>query len=67
MKKSKYERALETEMSSRFEAVADDKGRPLTDEEVVDNAKYYLDMLPNSGYERAWIRKAMAQMRRLIK
>lgn len=65
--KTKYERALDSEMSSRFEAVADDKGRPLTDEEVVENAKYYLDMLPCSGYDRDFIRKAMAQMRRLIK
>lgn len=66
-KRTLYDRALDTEMYSRFVAVAEDKGRALTDEEVKESARYYLDTLPYSGYDRQFIRTAMRQMRQLIK
>jgi len=64
-KRTLYDRALDTVMHSRFVAEAEDKGRALTDEEVKKSARYYLDTLPYSGYEREFIRTAMRQMRQL--
>lgn len=62
-----FDRALKTEMHSRFIARAEDIGRNLTDEEVKKEATYYLETLPYSGYDSKWIRKTMRQMRALLK
>ena len=67
MAKSLRDRAMASEMHSRFVAREDDLGHLLTDEEVKDEARYQLENLPYSGYEDAWIRKAMRQMRALLK
>lgn len=62
-----YEKALATELASRFAARAEDLGRPLTDEEVRAEAKYQLEDLPYKGlYEGKELAKAKQQMKRLI-
>lgn len=61
-----FDRALKTEMHSRFIARAEDLGRSLTDEEVKKEAAYYLETLPYSGYDSKWIKKTIRQMKRLL-
>jgi len=68
MKRTLYERALDTALSSRFEAKADDLNRPLTDEEVREEARYQLDDLPyKPDFEGAELRKAKRQMMSLLR
>lgn len=63
-----YDKALDTVLSSRFVAKAETLSRPLTDEEVVEEAKYQLEDLPYKGlYEGKELAKAKRQMKRLIR
>lgn len=67
MKKlSLQDMAYKSEMHSRFVAVAEDLGRELTDKEIYENATYYIEMLPYSGYDEAFIYKAMKQMKNIV-
>jgi len=47
--KSLYQKALATEYHSRFVARADDLNRPLTDDEVREEARYQLETIDYSG------------------
>ena len=62
-----FERACKTEMHSRFIARADDLERDLTDNETIEEAEYLLEMLPDSGYEDKYIKKAMKELKTLLK
>ena len=65
---SLFQKALKTELCSRFVARADDLGRDLTDDEVRDEARYQLEDLPYKGiWEGKELRRVQAQMRRLLK
>lgn len=65
---TKYEKALGTMLGSRFKARADDLNRPLTDDEVRNEAKYQLEDLPYKGiYEGKELTKAQREMRSLIR
>ncbi len=69
-KKSLWDRALGTELHSRFVARADDFGRPLTDDEVRDEARYQLNDLPYKGLfedDPKMYRKAVRQMKALLR
>lgn len=66
--KNLYEKALGTVLGSRFQARADDKNRPLTDEEVKEEARYQLEDLPYKGvFEGKELAKAKRQMKRLVR
>lgn len=67
MKKSLFDKACETSMQSRFVARADDLNRDLTDEEVIAEAEYQLESIPYIGLEKAEERKAIREMKRLLK
>ena len=68
MKKTLYDRALDTVLHSRFVARSEEFNRPLTDDEVREEAAYQLEDLPYKGlFEGAELREAMHQMRALIK
>lgn len=70
MKKSLYERALNTILSSRFEARADDFNRDLTDEEVRAEAQYQLEDIPykpDYADDPKLRRTATRQMKALLK
>lgn len=55
-------------LHSRFAAREDDLNRPLTDDEVKENAKYLIDTIPYGGiYEGAELRKALRQLKSLLK
>lgn len=61
-----YEKALGTMPGSRFKARADDRNRPLTDDEVRAEAKYQLGDLPFKGaFEGKDLAKAKREMRML--
>lgn len=63
-----YERSLRTLLASRFVAKSDDLNRPLTDEEVMAEAKYQLEDLPYKGmFEGKELEKAKRQMKSLMK
>lgn len=69
-KKSLWDRALNTELHSRFAARADDLGRPLTDDEVRAEARYQLEDLPYKGLfedDRELYRKTERQLKALLK
>lgn len=66
-RKTLYDRALGTVLHSRFVARADDLNRELTDEEVRDEAEYQLHDLPWKGLEPEEYRKAVRQMKALLK
>ena len=69
-KRSLFQRALNTELHSRFAARADDLGRPLTDDEVKAEAQYQLADLPYKGLfedEPKLYRLAVRQMKALLK
>lgn len=67
MKKTLYDRALDSVLSSRFVARSDDLNRPLTDDEVRKEARYQLEDLPFKGLEPETTRKAARQMKALLK
>lgn len=63
-----YQKALKTVLASRFVARAEDLNRPLTDEEVIEEAKYQLEDLPYKDvFEGKDLAKAKRQMKSLIK
>ncbi len=63
-----YEKALKTDLHSRFVARAEELGRVLTDEEVKAEAQYQLEDLPYKGlYEGKELRRAIRQMKNLSK
>lgn len=63
-----YEKALRTDLHSRFIAREEDLGRPLTDDEVRENAQYLIDTVPYGGtYEGKELTRVMRQMRNLLK
>ncbi len=63
-----YEKALATDLHSRFVARSEELGRVLTDDEVKAEAQYQLDDLPYKGlYEGKDLRRVTKQMERLIK
>ena len=66
-RKTLYDKALSTVLASRFVARADDLNHELTDEEVLEEAEYQLEDLPWKGLEPAECRKAMRQMKALLK
>lgn len=63
-----YEKALGTMLGSRFEARADDLNRPLTDDEVREEAEYQLADLPYKGiFDGKELTRAKREMRNLLK
>ena len=63
-----YEKALNTELHSRFVARSDDLNRPLTDKETRQEAQYLIETIPYSGtYEGADLRRIMKQLKSLVK
>lgn len=67
MKKlSLQDMAYKSELHSRFVAVSEDLGRELTDEEIYENALYYIETLPYSGYDKRFTDKAIRQMKNII-
>ena len=69
-KKTLYERTLNTEMHSRFVALAEDLGHPLSDNEVIEEASYQLEDLPYKGLfddDPALYRKIRRQLNALLK
>lgn len=70
MKRLLFNRALNTELHSRFAARAEDLGRPLTDDEVRAEARYQLENLPyNVRFEDdiELYRKTERQLKALLK
>jgi len=67
MKKSLYDRALNTVLHSRFVARAEDLKRPLTDEETRREIIYQLEDLPYKGLEDETVKTARRQLRALLK
>lgn len=66
-KKSLFERALNTDLHSRFIARAEDLNRDLTDEETVAEIKYHLETLPYKGLEPEDERRIRRQLKALLK
>ena len=66
-RKTLFEKALNTNYYSRFIAVSEDLNRDLTDEEVKENAKYYLETIDYSGYDESWIKETKRQLKKLLK
>lgn len=65
---SLFDKACGTLLHSRFVARADDLNRDMTDEEVIEEAKYQLEDLPYKGWDDdKLVALAMRQMRALIK
>jgi hypothetical protein len=63
-----YDKALRTLLASRFVSRADDLNRPLTDEEVREEAQYQLEDLPYKGiFEGRELQTAKRQMKALLK
>ena len=63
-----FDRALRTELHSRFAARADDLNRPLTDDEVRAEARYQLETMPYSGiFEGKDLARAKRQLKALLK
>ena len=65
-----FDRALRTELHSRFVARADDLNRPLTDDEVRAEARYQLEDLPYKPLRETdpqVYHKAVRQMKALLK
>ena len=61
-------RAFKTDLHSRFVAIEEDRGHRLTDDEVRQEARYLLETIPYSGsFEGKELKRAIAQMKRLIK
>lgn len=60
-------RAFQTLLHSRFTAREEDLGHRLTDDEVRAEAKYQLEDLPYKGFEKDELRKAIRQMKALLK
>lgn len=68
MKYSKRYRAFQTILHSRFVAREETQGHRLTDDEVVEEAKYLLETIPYGGtYEGDELKKAIRQLKALIK
>ena len=68
MKKTLFDRACETLLGSRFVARSDDLNRPLTDEEVREEARYQLYDLPyKPDFEGQELAIAKRQMKALLK
>ena len=66
--KTLFQKALQTEMHSRFIARSDDLNRDLTDKEVISEAKYLIDTIPFSGsYEGKDLHRVIQQLKRLLK
>lgn len=66
--KTLFQKALNTELASRFIARADDLNRDLTDNEVKDEARYLLETIPYGGiFEGAELKKAIRQLKSLLK
>lgn len=66
--KTLYDRALETELASRFMARAEDLNRDLTDDEVKAEARYQLEDLPWKGlFEGRELERVKRQMKALLK
>lgn len=62
-----YEKSLRTLLASRFAARADDLNRPLTDAEVMAEARYQLEDLPYKGvFEGKELQAAKRQMKALL-
>ena len=62
-----FERALATTMHARFVARSEDLRRPLTNEEVVKEARYLLETIPQAGMEKKEEQTALKELRRLVK
>ena len=63
-----YNKALKTLLCSRFASRADDLNRPLTDEEVREEAKWQLEDLPYKGiFEGKELQQAKREMKALLK
>ena len=63
-----YHKALRTMLASRFIAKAEDIGRPLTDKEVMEEARYQLADLPyKPDFEEKELTKAKKEMRALLR
>lgn len=63
-----YEKALNTDISSRFVARADDLNRPLTDDETRKEAQYLIDTVPYGGiFEGKELKKVLRQLKQLTK
>lgn len=67
VKKSLWQRALDTDLHSRFIARKEDLGRELTDEEIRNEAQYQLEDLPYKGYEPEEQRKMARQLKALLR
>ena len=68
MAKSLRDRAMASELHSRFVAREEDLGRPLTDDEIKAEAKYQLEDLPYKGlFEGRELHKVKRQMKALSK
>ena len=68
MKATLRYRAFRTLLHSRFVAREEELGHRLTDDEVRAEAQYQLEDLPYKGiYEGAELRKAIRQMKALLK
>lgn len=66
--KTLYEKALNTELGSRFMARAEDLNRDLTDDEVKAEAQYQLQDLPWKGlFEGKELARVKRQMKALLK
>ena len=61
------DRAFNTMLHSRFVAREDDLNRPLTDDEVRSEAKYLLETIPYGVFDGAELRKAVRQLKSLMK
>lgn len=63
-----YSKALRTMLASRFIAKAEDIGRPLTDNEVMEEARYQLEDLPyKPDFQGKELTKAKREMRALLR
>lgn len=63
-----FQKALKTNLHSRFIARAEDLGRNLTDEETVEEAKYLIETIPYGGiFEGEELRTALRQLKRIAK
>lgn len=68
MKKTLRDRALATDLHSRFVAREEDLGHLLTDEEVRAETRYLLETIPYGGiYEGSELRSAIRQLKALLK
>ena len=67
MKKSLFEKALGTTLSTRFVNLEDRLGRTPTDSEVVAEAKYQLEDLPFKGWEDFEVKQSTKEMKSLIR